>query len=73
VEQTSGGLLRRCSEAAGKGTDFPTIWHEIIRRHRLVLGPPEQWLDGDRTLLRIRLATGQWLTFDSATKTFSLG
>ena len=72
VDQLSSGLLQRCTDAARNGADFPTIWETILRRHRFVIGPPEQVMDGDRTQLRIRLTTGQSLVFDSATKSFKL-
>ena len=73
VDQFSSGLLERCADAVGRGADFPTIWQKILQRHRLVIGPPEQAMDGDRAQLRVRLSTGQWLVFDSATKSFTLG
>jgi hypothetical protein len=72
VDQTSSGLLRSCNDALRNGADFPTVWQTIMRPHWLVRGLPEQHLDGDRSLLRIRLATGQSLMFDSAAKRFSI-
>ena len=72
MDQTSSGLLRRCTEAIRDGADFPTVWQTVLRSHWLVRGLPEQYLDGDRVLLRIRLATGQHLLFDSETKSFSI-
>lgn len=73
MDQTYGGLLRKCNEAIRAGADFPTVWQTVLKPHRLVRGLPESHLEeGDDAQLRIRLVTGQWLIFDSGTKSFSL-
>jgi hypothetical protein len=54
------------------GSDFPTVWQTILRGHPLILGMPEQRLEGGRAQLHVRLITGQRLVFDSASKQFSI-
>ena len=70
--QTSDDLLRMCADAMRKGGDFPTIWQNLLRGHRLVLGVPEQKMTDGRAQLHVRLMTGQSLVFDSDSKAFSL-
>ena len=48
------------------------IWRSILKPHWLVVGSPEQHMEGDRAQLRIPLATGQQLIFESNSKTFVL-
>lgn len=59
-------LLQRCTAARQAGQDFPTIYNAIIKRHPSVLGFPEHSIDGARTVIRVRLMTGQYLQFDGA-------
>jgi hypothetical protein len=61
-----------CGDAMRKGADFPTVWQKVLRGHRLVLGVPEQKLEGGEAQLHVRLMTGQWIIFDSGSKTFTL-
>jgi hypothetical protein len=68
---TAEDLVRQCTEAI-QGADFPTVWHGVLQRHRLVIGPPIQYLNGQKTELHIRLLTGQSLVFDSSAQTFSV-
>ena len=68
---TAEDLVRQCMEAI-RGSDFPTVWHSVLRQHRLVVGPPVQSLNGDRVELHVRLITGERLVFDSTAQTFSL-
>lgn len=68
MRETSDDLARQCGEAL-RDTDFPTVWQTILKSHRLVVGPPVQYLDGDRTELHVRLLTGQRLVFDFSAKT----
>jgi len=72
MPRSSDELLRQCM-AAIQGSDFPTVWDSLLRRHRLVVGPPVQYLNGDRAELHVRLLTGEQLIFDSSAKTFSIG
>jgi hypothetical protein len=69
---TSEDLLRMCIDAMRKGADFPTVWQNVLRGHRLVLGMPEQQMTDGKAQLHIRLLTGQRIIFDSTSKTFSL-
>lgn len=70
--ETSEELLRLCADAMRKGADFPTVWQDVLRGHRLVLGVPEQAMKDGRAQLHVRLMTGQRLVFDSTSKTFLL-
>lgn len=72
MPRSSDELLRQCS-AAIQGSDFPTVWDSLLRGHRLVVGPPVQYLNGDRAELHVRLLTGERLIFDSSAKNFSIG
>jgi len=69
VEGTSYGLLQECRRAAEAGSDFPTVWHTVLKGHTLVLGPPVQQPDG----LEIRLISGRRLRYYSATNRYVLG
>ena len=37
---TKHQLLESCRAGKAAGMDFPTIWHEILKPHPLVMGPP---------------------------------
>jgi hypothetical protein len=54
------------------GVDFPTLWHTIIKRDPVVIGPPVQRLDGNRTYLEIPLLRGDWLVIDNELRTASV-
>jgi hypothetical protein len=69
MPRLSDDLLRQC-RAAIQESDFPTVWETLLRRHRLVVGPPVQYLNGEKAELHVRLMTGEQLVFDSAAKTF---
>ncbi len=62
-------LLRKCTVAVQNGSDFPTIWHDILKGHPLVVGVPIQ-ADLDR--LEIPLLNHQRLVFDSKAKEFRI-
>ncbi|PSH61706.1 hypothetical protein CU102_26700 [Phyllobacterium brassicacearum] len=71
VKDKQDNLLQTCVSATSGGADFPTIWHDILKKHPLVVGLPIQRINDDNEpVLEIRLATGQWLVFDS--KRFSI-
>jgi hypothetical protein len=72
-EESAKDLARRCTEVLRKGDDFPTVWQTLLKRHPLVEGIPRQRLDGNRSLLEIRLITGERLVFDGDAKRFSVG
>jgi hypothetical protein len=63
-------LLRECAKALSSGSDFPAIWHDVLRVHPLVTGVPIQAAP-DR--LEIPLIHHQRLVFDSTNKKFVLG
>jgi hypothetical protein len=46
------------------GLDFPTIWQNHLRDHRLVMGIPIQSSSGERPHLQVRLVNGRFLRFD---------
>jgi len=73
LETSSEALLRQCLAALRDGLDFPSIWHEVIKGHPLVITVPVQRLVGDGTSLEVRLVTGQRLIYDSGARQFSLG
>ncbi|HZP78634.1 MAG TPA: hypothetical protein VFB45_21020 [Pseudolabrys sp.] len=62
-------LLQRCTAAALNGADFPTIWHDIIKGHPVVVGVPVQ---ADLNRLEIPLLNHQRLVFDSVAKEFRI-
>jgi hypothetical protein len=66
-------LARLCTDIVRRGEDFPTIWQTILKSHPLVNGIPRQKLEGNRSLLEIRLITGQRLVFDGDAKRFRVG
>jgi hypothetical protein len=72
-EESAKDLARRCTEVLRKGDDFPTVWQTLLKRHPLVEGIPRQRLDGNRSLLEMRLITGERLVFDGDAKRFSVG
>jgi hypothetical protein len=57
-------LLDECTAARGRGLDFPTIWHELLKLHPLVAGIPSSIASAAGPILRIPLRTGQYLLFD---------
>lgn len=65
-------LVEKCNEAMRSGVDFPTLWHTIIKPHPVVIGPPVQRLDGNRTYLEIPLLRGDWLVVNNESRTVSL-
>ena len=65
-------LAKTCTELVRKGEDFPTVWSTLLKRHPLVAGIPHSKVEGARTVLEIRLITGERLIFDGDTKKFSI-
>jgi hypothetical protein len=62
-QESAQELLARCNNARAAGTNFPTIWLEMLRRHPLVAGQPVQVAVGSEPLLEIALMTQQSLVF----------
>ena len=56
-------LLQACNAERRKGTDFPTIWKDVLNGHPWVKGLPIQDRGEDGPILRIPLITGQFLVF----------
>ena len=56
-------LVDTCNAERSKGSDFPTIWRDVLKAHPCVLGQPVQDSGEDGPLLRIPLITGQSLVF----------
>ena len=63
-------LMQACNSARQLGSDFPTIWQTILKKHFLVAGSPIQGMNGDGPTLEVPLLTGRRLIF--GTKGFSL-
>ena len=62
-------LARLCTELMREGTDFPAVWSTLLKGHILVEGIPQSKM---RTVLEIRLITGERLVFDGDAKKFSV-
>jgi hypothetical protein len=56
-------LLHTCNAERTKGTDFPTIWKDVLKGHPCVKGLPIQDRGEGGPILRIPLTTGQFLLF----------
>ncbi|MBI3513837.1 MAG: hypothetical protein HY060_07225 [Proteobacteria bacterium] len=54
------------------GTDFPTVWHTILKGHPLVAGIPRQTITEARSQLEIPLVTGDRLIYDSTRNEYTL-
>jgi hypothetical protein len=65
-------LARLCTELVRRGNDFPTVWSTHLKGHPLVNGIPQSQLEGMRTVLVIRLITGERLIFDGDGNRFSV-
>ena len=65
IMTTRADLLRRCRAGQAAGMDFPTLWHEVIKPHPLVIGPPVQTVRDGKIRMEVRLITGGAIAFDS--------
>jgi hypothetical protein len=65
-------LVKSCNDARGRGADFPTVWHTVLKGHPLVAGIPRQRMNGSIFLLEIPLITGHCLVYDGESSDFSL-
>jgi hypothetical protein len=65
-------LAQQCTELVRKGNDFPNIWTTLLKRHPLVDGIPESKIEGGRSVLEIRLITGERILFEGDARKFSL-
>ena len=58
-------LIARCRAGKAEGLDFPTLWHEVLKPHPLVIGPPVQTVRDGRIRMEVRLITGGAIAFDT--------
>ena len=65
-------LVGQCRDAMGRGADFPTLWHTVIKAHPAVSGVPIQRCEGGRVYLEIPLLRGDWLVVDCDARTIAL-
>jgi hypothetical protein len=72
ANERANDLARICTDLVHKGMDFPTIWGMRLKGHALVAGIPHQKLSGTRSVLEVRLITGEKLVFDGDTKKFTV-
>jgi hypothetical protein len=68
--ERANDLAQECTDLVRKGSNFPTVWSTVLKGHALVDGVPRQRLEGKRSLLDIRLITGERLVFDGDAKEF---
>jgi hypothetical protein len=64
---TKADLIVLCRARQADGLDFPTLWHEVLKSHPLVIGPPVQTVRDGRIRMEVRLITGSAIAFDSDT------
>ena len=65
-------LAALCTRLVRNENDFPTVWTTLLKNHTLVAGLPQSKVEGIRTVLEIRLITGERLVFDGDAKKFSV-
>ena len=58
-------LMDSCRAGKAAGMDFPTIWHNILKPHPLVMGPPVSTVRDGRIRMEVRLIAGGVIAFDS--------
>jgi hypothetical protein len=56
-------LVDTCNAERSKGSDFPSIWRDVLKAHPYVRGQPVQDIGENGPQLRIPLITGQVLVF----------
>jgi len=64
---TKAALPDRCHAGRRAGMDFPTLWHEVLKPHPLVIGPPVQTVRDGRIRMEVHLLTGGAIAFDTDT------
>ena len=67
IMPTRDHLIERCHAGRAEGMDFPTLWHEVLKSHPLVIGPPVQTVRDGRVRMEVRLITGGAIAFDTET------
>ncbi|RAZ91051.1 hypothetical protein DPM33_12335 [Mesorhizobium hawassense] len=63
MRNTVATLVDTCNAERSKGSDFPTIWKEVLKSHPCVSGQPVQDSGEAGPILRVPLLTGQFLVF----------
>jgi hypothetical protein len=61
LETAADRLVQRCSAARSSGADFPTVWNTILKKNRLVAGNPVQAIEDGKPVLKVLLASNQYL------------
>jgi hypothetical protein len=61
LETAADRLVQRCSAARSSGADFPTVWNTILKKNRLVAGIPVQAIEDGKPVLKVLLASNQYL------------
>ncbi|PBB20143.1 hypothetical protein CK219_09075 [Mesorhizobium sp. WSM4313] len=56
-------LVDTCNAERSKGSDFPTIWRNVLKAHPCMRGQPVQDSAESGPILRVPLITGQFLVF----------
>ena len=65
VNEPVDDLLLQCSSARNAGADFPTVWNEVLKGHRLVAGPPLSRMCDGEAVLEVPLLTGQRIVYSA--------
>ncbi len=72
VGERAYDLAQLCTELVRKGNDFPTVWNTVLKGNALIDGIPRSTLEGAKSVLEIRLITGERLVFDGDAKKFNV-
>lgn len=56
-------LVDTCNAERSRGSDFPTIWRDVLKGHPCVRGQPVQGSGEAGPVLSVPLITGQSLVF----------
>jgi hypothetical protein len=67
VTPSKARLVAKCRAAQAAGSDFPTLWNEVLKPDPLVIGPPVQTVRDGRIRMEVRLITGSAIAFDTET------
>ena len=73
LNERAQDLAAFCTALVRKGEDFPTVWATVLKGNPLVDDIPKSKLEGSRTVLEIKLITGERLLFNSDRKKFNVG
>jgi len=70
--QRADDWAQLCTELVRKGNDFPTVWNTVLKGNALVDGIARSSREGAKSVLEIRLTTGERLVFDGDARKFSV-